>query len=982
MALTVEELQIVLSCDATTAQKVLDQMDATVKAYTTKFQSYFDKLGTDKLPKNLASDVKDIEKQLDKVTKAIDDKGKDWKAAYEKRWGETFEESMRKAKQGDHGEYVPSGLKYNPSESWDRYEQSQRGPNLRVVGNAGKSSIDGPLGNAREEIIAIARAAREQLGPAFATVSQNASSIFSTLSQHAKPVLQEIGLIGQYVGKGIGSALLKGANIGVGAFRLVGKTILGVRNVVGTIGSRIKKAFQSTLLGKFFKQLGRVLLRMSAMRLVNGVLNGTKQGLEQLAKVSESSGKAMNQIKAAGGSIKMALGAAVMPIVKALVPLFYKLAKAVTTAANVIAQFFARLTGQTEYTAVSISDGMDDVASSAGGAGKAVKGMLADFDELIVIGNKSGGGGGGGGGVDSSFSSVTDQIAVSAIADRIREAIVGGNWEGVGKILNEQLGIISKKISDFFDGLANKGYGTKFAQFINGVFSDSSAFESAGKAVASGVNFVITTALQFLETFDVKAAAASSTALWNSIFENVDWIGLGKSVGLFVLDAIEFVFKWLVDLDWGSVFKGVFDTIVGFLQGLLSNPQRLLRILKDMVLGVIDFLGGLVAGGVAGIFDALGMDGLAKKITDSWDGAMDSINASLDSAIDNVNTSWGSTADAAEDAGKAAQDAFNGAKAKLVETGTAATNLQNTMDATFDKEYNADVGIAGVDKIVEDVGTVGNALDQIAAHKKVSAQASVKYSGEKPSNLDKAAKSVGALDALPEEKAVAVTTSLSGATVQEFTDTGTAIKGLPKSKSSKVSITGTAASTMKNKATYAAKIAALPNVKSSALGVTVAGDTSQKIKDVADSVKALPDKKTIDVGVKATITNGKALKDQVASAMSTSVKVKVEGSGDKMTVKAYAAANGAIAYGPASLLVGEYAAASHNPEVIAPLSDLVGLLTRANAPVGAGSSSEQIRLLEEQNALLRQIARKELVFSPSAQLGQVVERSRQLYART
>ena len=45
MALTVEELQIVLSCDATTAQAVLEKMDATVKAYTQKFQKYFNTMG-------------------------------------------------------------------------------------------------------------------------------------------------------------------------------------------------------------------------------------------------------------------------------------------------------------------------------------------------------------------------------------------------------------------------------------------------------------------------------------------------------------------------------------------------------------------------------------------------------------------------------------------------------------------------------------------------------------------------------------------------------------------------------------------------------------------------------------------------------------------------------------------------------------------------------------------------------------------------
>ena len=82
MALTVEELQIVLSCDATTAQKVLDQMNATVKAYTQKFQSYFNKLGMDKNPKAIVGDVKAVEKQLDNVANAIEKKSAEVKKGY------------------------------------------------------------------------------------------------------------------------------------------------------------------------------------------------------------------------------------------------------------------------------------------------------------------------------------------------------------------------------------------------------------------------------------------------------------------------------------------------------------------------------------------------------------------------------------------------------------------------------------------------------------------------------------------------------------------------------------------------------------------------------------------------------------------------------------------------------------------------------------------------------------------------------------
>ena len=81
-------------------------------------------------------------------------------------------------------------------------------------------------------------------------------------------------------------------------------------------------------------------------------------------------------------------------------------------------------------------------------------------------------------------------------------------------------------------------------------------------------------------------------------------------------------------------------------------------------------------------------------------------------------------------------------------------------------------------------------------------------------------------------------------------------------------------------------------------------------------------------------------------------------------------------------LMGEYAGARSNPEVIAPLSTLVDLLSKAGAAPGGSASQEQNDLLREQNRLLRQIAQKELTISPSVQLGQVISRSQKLYART
>lgn len=185
-------------------------------------------------------------------------------------------------------------------------------------------------------------------------------------------------------------------------------SVLGkIKAAAEDAGESIKKAFSGTELAKFTARLKSTVTRMLMLRLVRGVINGVKQGFELLAASSESSAQALNRIKTAGSAVKASLATAVMPIIKALAPLFTQIASAAAAAANAIARFFAVLTGQSKYTAVTVKKDMDSIASSASGGGRALKGLLADFDELNVI--QSEGGGGGGGGLDTSMFDTMDK---------------------------------------------------------------------------------------------------------------------------------------------------------------------------------------------------------------------------------------------------------------------------------------------------------------------------------------------------------------------------------------------------------------------------------------------------------------------------------------------------------------------------------------------------------------------------------------------
>lgn len=178
---------------------------------------------------------------------------------------------------------------------------------------------------------------------------------------------------------------------------MIESALAKVESAATSAGASIRSAFNTSHIGKFTSRLNRMISRMLTMRLVRFVLNGVSSGFETLSQSSESSAAALNASKASSSAVGVSLATAVMPIIKALVPLFYQVASAALAAANAIAAFFAAITGQGRFTAVSMKKNMESIEKSAGGGGGALKGLLADFDELNVIASDAGGGGGGGG---------------------------------------------------------------------------------------------------------------------------------------------------------------------------------------------------------------------------------------------------------------------------------------------------------------------------------------------------------------------------------------------------------------------------------------------------------------------------------------------------------------------------------------------------------------------------------------------------------
>ena len=151
----------------------------------------------------------------------------------------------------------------------------------------------------------------------------------------------------------------------------------------------------------FFSKLGSSFARIAFYRFLRTVIKeitqAVKEGIDNYYKWSQATNgpfaAAMDKLKSSASQMKNQVGAAFGTLLTSIMPVVNTLVNALTKLAKIITMVFSLLNGRSTYDeAVS---GFEDVENAASGAGKAVKGLLAPWDELNVIGQEKGGGGGG-----------------------------------------------------------------------------------------------------------------------------------------------------------------------------------------------------------------------------------------------------------------------------------------------------------------------------------------------------------------------------------------------------------------------------------------------------------------------------------------------------------------------------------------------------------------------------------------------------------
>ncbi len=225
-----------------------------------------------------------------------------------------------------------------------------------------------------------------------------------------------------------------------GSFETISSEATKVKNelkstgdAAGDAGKKLKEVGESAKKGagglnKFVSSLKRIALYRAIRFILKNITSAIKEGTQNLVRYSAAIGgidasranETMSRFASMGMQVKNTLGAALMPVLKALMPVIQTIANWFMTAANAVNQFLAAISGATSFTKakevwVDYAEGLDGAANAADNLKNAVLGM----DELNVLAPT--------GGIKSlvpDYSDMFEEVEVddkiSAFADKIK----------------------------------------------------------------------------------------------------------------------------------------------------------------------------------------------------------------------------------------------------------------------------------------------------------------------------------------------------------------------------------------------------------------------------------------------------------------------------------------------------------------------------------------------------------------------------------
>jgi hypothetical protein len=378
--------------------------------------------------------------------------------------------------------------------------------------------------------------------------------------------------------KGFGgriSSIAKGIGIAGKAFTAI----------PGYFGGKFITSIKDAAMGvaNFFGQIKRVAMYRLIRTAIKFITQSFQEGMKNLYAwsnaVNGQFARSMDTLSTASKYAGNSIAAMASPLINALAPAIDFVVDKLVDMFNLFNQIFARLAGQTSYTAArkvasQWQDASDSASGSASRAADKIKRTILGFDEINKLNDanaSSGGGGGGGSGGGSSGADMfeTRQIdgAVSTFVDQIRAAFEAGDWQGLGTTLGT-------KINDIVNSIDFASAGRTVGYYINGWFStkywtlDAINFTNIGSSIATFLNNAIEQIdFRTIGKLMVKEMAVIGDAAIG-FFKEFNWGQAAAEFSAFVRGVYDELTKWFNNTDWRDLGTAIYNKMKTVLAAL------------------------------------------------------------------------------------------------------------------------------------------------------------------------------------------------------------------------------------------------------------------------------------------------------------------------------------------------------------------------------------------------------------------------------
>lgn len=237
----------------------------------------------------------------------------------------------------------------------------------------------------------------------------------------------------------------------------------------------------------------------------------------------------------------------------------------------------------------SVSESVDDVGDSLGGAAdkaKKLKNQLLSLDELNVLTTDKGSGSGGGGGASGGGAGIgnADVKGGEAIIKKYASDI--NSWWELGFRISDKLADAMEDID--WNDIKRKAreIARNIADLLNGFIDNERFWIDIGHTIAQGLNTALEFADAFITNLHWEQLGKDIGLLINQAVKEFDWYLLGKTIADGLNGITDFFYGWGKEMDFSALGEGMAEALNQFF--IHWNSKKLAQTISIWVKGLLD----------------------------------------------------------------------------------------------------------------------------------------------------------------------------------------------------------------------------------------------------------------------------------------------------------------------------------------------------------------------------------------------------------